>query len=105
LSFMTSASYRIIKIKDDYDLLFDYQLSPVTMAITAIIAMKLKKVPIYLYCCVIWPDSMKSKISKENSFLNKSISKFSTFIYTHCDRISVTSRPFIEYSKKNITFQ
>jgi hypothetical protein len=40
---MTSASYRIIKIKDDYDLLFDYQLSPVTMAITAIIAKKLKK--------------------------------------------------------------
>jgi hypothetical protein len=43
---------------------------------------------------------MKSKISKENSFLYKSISEFSTFIYTHCDRISVKSRLFIEYSNK-----
>lgn len=97
LSYMVFASFKVLLMKKDFDLIFVYQLSPITMAIPAIIAKKIIKVPLYLYSCDIWPESMKNIISNENSFIYKLIKKISTYIYSQCDGIGITSKPFYEY--------
>jgi glycosyltransferase involved in cell wall biosynthesis len=97
LSFMFSASLKILLMKKDFDLIFVYQLSPVTMVFPAIIAKKITKTPLYLYSCDIWPDSMKNIISDENNFIYMLVKRFSTYLYSNCDGIGITSKPFFQY--------
>lgn len=100
ISYMLSASFKALFLKKDYDIIFSYQLSPITMVIPAVI-MKLRcRKPLYLYCCDIWPESIKNIISDENSFIYKTIKKMSRLLYSKCDFITVTSKPFIEYFNK-----
>lgn len=97
LSYMFSASLKILLMKKDFDLIFVYQLSPVTMVFPAIIAKKITKSPLYLYSCDIWPDSMKNIISDENNLVYKLIKRFSTYLYSKCDGVGITSKPFFQY--------
>lgn len=99
-SYMLSASIKALFLKKDFDIIYVYQMSPVTMALPAIIMKKRSKKPLYLYCCDIWPESIKNIISDENSFIFKIVKKFSKYIYSKCDAITVTSKPFIEYFNK-----
>lgn len=97
VSFMLSASIKALFLKKDFDIIFVYQLSPVTMTLPAIIMKKRSNKPLYLYCCDIWPESIKNIISNESNFIYKIVKKFSKYIYSKCDEITVTSKPFIEY--------
>lgn len=100
LSYMISASIKIIFTKKDFDIIFVYQLSPITMAIPAIVAKKITKKPIYLYSCDIWPESIKNIISNENSIVFRLLFKISSYIYKQCDGIGITSSPFFNYFNK-----
>ncbi|MFL0268898.1 glycosyltransferase family 4 protein [Candidatus Clostridium radicumherbarum] len=97
MSYMLSASLRALFLKKDFDILFAYQLSPVTMVLPAVIMKKRSMKPLYLYCCDIWPESIKNIISDENNFVYRMVKKFSRYLYSKCDAITVTSKPFIKY--------
>lgn len=97
LSYMISASfYALSKLKNDYDIIIAYQLSPVLMAVPGIVVKYKYKIPLYLYCCDLWPESMKMMV-KENSLPFKIMLKASRMIYSKMDKISVQSKSFIEY--------
>jgi glycosyltransferase involved in cell wall biosynthesis len=98
-SFMISASIKAITIKKDFDIIFVYQLSPITLALPAVVLKKISGKPLYLYCLDIWPESAKNLIKDSNCFIFKSIKLFSRFIYNQCDHISVTTDTFIGYFK------
>lgn len=100
LSYMLSASLKIFFMKKDFDIIFVYQLSPVTMAFPAIIAKKITKVPLYLYSCDIWPESMKNIISNEKNIIYRLLKKISSYIYSQSDGIGITSAPFFHYFNK-----
>ena len=99
-SYMISASIKALFLKKDFDIIFVYQLSPVTMALPGVVMKKLCKKPLYLYCCDIWPESMKIIISDDGRFIYKLVKKFSRYLYSKCDAITVTSQPFIKYFNK-----
>lgn len=96
-SYMLSASLKVLFMKKDFDLIFVYQLSPVTMALPGIIMKKRSHNPLYLYCCDIWPESMKNIVSDEKSFIYKLVKRFSKYLYSQCNAITVTSKPFVKY--------
>ncbi|MCL6604715.1 MAG: glycosyltransferase family 4 protein [Paenibacillus sp.] len=96
-SYMLSASFKALFLKKDFDIILVYQLSPVTMALPGIVLKKLSKKPLYLYSCDIWPESMKNIISDESNIIYRLTKKLSTYIYSNCDHITVTSKPFINY--------
>ncbi|WP_346891546.1 glycosyltransferase family 4 protein [Clostridium sp. UBA3887] len=100
MSYMVSASLKALFLKKDFDIIFSYQLSPVTMVLPAVIMKKCSRKPLYLYCCDIWPESIKNIISDENNAIYKIVKNFSRYIYSKCDAITVTSKPFIEYFNK-----
>jgi len=100
VSYMISASLKSLFLKDEFDIIFVYQLSPVLMVYPAVLFKWKTKKPIYLYCCDIWPESMKIYINNEKSILYKLIKNISTYLYSKCDAISVTSPAFIEYFMK-----
>lgn len=97
LSFMFSSSIKDLLMKERYDAVFVYQLSPVLMAFAGLVYKWKNKVPLYLYCLDLWPESMKVTLKNEKSLIYKSVSLISKLIYKRCDKIGVTSKPFISY--------
>lgn len=99
ISFAVSGCLKFRKLKDDYDVIFVYQTSPVTMACPAEKIAKKCKIPVFLYCCDIWPEVVKVMISNENSISYKLIKKLSTKLYKKADLIAVQSKGFFKYFK------
>lgn len=81
----------------DFDVIYAWEVSPVTMGIPAIALKKRFKKPLFLYCMDIWPECVKAMGFKENTFLYNIIRSISRFVYQKCDHIAVSSKPFFEY--------
>lgn len=100
MSFVIMASIKALFIKKDFDVIYVYQLSPVLMAIPGIILKKITGKKLFLYCCDLWPESVKVMKIRETSILFKIIWNISTYIYGKCDLIGVQSTAFIQYFQK-----
>jgi len=88
------------KLDNVFDCVLVYQLSPVTMAYAGIKYAKKHRVPMILYCCDIWPESMKMYVKDENNPAFKLAKKISRNIYSSADRIIAQSTSFIDYLVK-----
>jgi len=111
LSFLISSTCRSVFMKRRYDVIYVYQLSPVYSILPGWISRIRNKVPLYVYVCDIWPDSLKNIIKNEKNILYRLNSSFSGYLYRKADAIGVTSPPFIDYlstkhkvEKSRITF-
>lgn len=97
LSFMVSASFKALALRRDFDIIFVYQLSPITMAVPAVLLRRMSKKPLFLYCLDIWPESVRVVWPDGRAPLFRLVKWISTKLYSQCDAIAVTSRPFIDY--------
>lgn len=97
-SYIHSATNKIKKL-GEFDLVFVYQLSPVLMAIPGKKYAKSHKIPMLLYCCDLWPESVKMYVKNESNLIYKWIRKISKAIYDAADHIIVQSSSFISYMK------
>lgn len=96
-SFVRSANKEINSLECEFDVVFTYQLSPITSSLPAIVYKKKHNVPVLLYCLDIWPESAKSTLRGPLSLMYGLVRKISRKVYQNCDKILVTSRPFIDY--------
>lgn len=97
LSFCFSACLKALTLPGNYDLVFNYQLSPILMSVPGVIYKKIHHTPTLLYCCDLWPESMKVLLKKDKS-LPFSIMKFiSRKIYRSSDKILVQTKYFLPY--------
>jgi len=101
-SFAISASLKALSIKEEFDVIFANQLSPIIMAIPAIVYKKKHKKKILLYCLDLWPDSLTAGGVKENSLAYRFFFKISRWIYGSVDTILVTSSMFADYFKNTL---
>ncbi len=98
LSFVVSGYiYTCFCNKKNIDVIFVYQTSPIFQAIPAINLKNRSKSKLVLYCCDLWPESLKAWNVKEKSLLFKIVKNISKYIYKACDLIAITSTPFREY--------
>lgn len=103
LSYTCSSTLKAIFLKKDFDAVYVYQLSPITMAIPAIAYKKThKNKKINLYCLDLWPDSLLVENFSKEGKVYKTIKKLSKWIYKRCDSISVTSKEFKSYFKEEL---
>ena len=63
-SYANSAKHKTRELDGDFDVVFAYQLSPVMMAEPAVAYKKRTGAPVLLYCCELWPESMKVLIGQ-----------------------------------------
>lgn len=105
ISFYRNANKVVDTLPDDFDIVISYQLSPVTMVIPAFRYKKRTGKPLLLYCLDIWPESALAHVKFKNGLLFWYITKLSKRLYKACDKILVTSKPFISYlsRKHNIS--
>lgn len=83
--------------KKDIDAIFCYQTSPVFQAYPAIRLKNRSKAKLVLYCCDLWPESLKAWNVSENSKPFKIVKKMSSNIYKKCDTVAISSTPFSGY--------
>ena len=96
-SYPISAKRKLLRLKDEYDVVFATQSSPVMMAEPAIAYGKKRSKKVVVYCMDLWPASLCAGGIKRNSPLYRFYWKLSRKIYRNADLILVTSRMFKEY--------
>lgn len=96
-SFIANGNRKAKRLKEKFDIVLAYQLSPITAVYPAIKYAKKHGAPLLLYCLDIWPESAQAQLHTDKGLIYKIVAKLSRGIYQKCTHISVTSRPFIDY--------
>lgn len=99
-SFSNSAVRIARHLTEEYDIVFAYQLSPVMMARPAAELKQLKGIPMLLYCCDLWPESMKVMLGDKLPSVIRHYGKVSKRIYDSADLIAVQSPSFKDYFRE-----
>ena len=95
LTFMLSGIVNIPWIlKQKYDRILVYQLTPITVAVPAILTKAISKVPIHIYILDLWPESLFTIVNIGNNFVRNVSHKICSFIYKSFDKIYISSRGF-----------
>lgn len=103
LNYVSFAFWGLLYVRicpKDVDVVFSYQTSPVLQAIPAVSFKKRAKIPLVLYCCDLWPESLKAWNVSENDPLFRLIHRISRRLYGSCDTVAITSKPFREYLRE-----
>lgn len=98
-SFKHSSVRYVKKLKENFDVVFVNQLSPVMMASAGVEYKKKFGTKLVLYCLDLWPESLLAGGVKRDSFVYDKYRKISEKIYKSCDKILVSSSGFSEYFK------
>lgn len=96
-SYVFSSIKFVKNLKEDFDVVLVYQLSPVIMANAGVVYKKIHNKKLLLYCLDLWPESLIAGGIKRNSAIYKLFDKISNRVYNHCDKILITSRMFKDY--------
>ena len=96
LSFYYAANRRLKHVRGNFDIVYTYQLSPITSSMPAVKYAQKKKIPLLMYCLDLWPESIVGQISEKN-YIFRVVRRLSEKIYKSCDRILVTSPSFTRY--------
>ncbi len=96
-SFAISSKRYAKKLRDEYDVVFINQLSPIMMANAAFSYKRKHGTKTVLYCLDLWPESLCAGGIKRGSLLYKHYHKVSKKIYSSVDTVAITSRLFRNY--------
>ena len=96
-SFSLSSTRFAAKMKEEFDVVFINQLSPVMMARAGIKYAKKHGKKTLLYCLDLWPESLIAGGIKRKSIIYKLYRKVSEKIYKKADCILITSKSFARY--------
>lgn len=96
LSFMVSGMLAGKMKNIKADLVFSFEVSPMTQVMTGISFAKKLHVPHYLYVQDLWPENVITVTGIKNPFVIKPIDKMVDYIYKNSDEIFATSPSFVE---------
>ena len=95
MSFAVSASLdALCRVKGKFDVVFVYQLSPITLAIPALVVKRMGKTPIVMWIQDLWPESVidagNARLKSVRSVLNALVQ----MIYDRTDYLLLSSQGF-----------
>ena len=99
-SFALSSKHRARRLREEFDVVLAYQLSPVMMAQAALTYAKKWGKRCVLYCLDLWPASLSAGGVREGSFIYRYFEGVSKKVYRQADTIFVSSRMFTDYLQK-----
>jgi len=79
-----------------FDIIFVFQPSPITVGLPAIFFRKLKKIPVVFWVLDLWPESLETVSFDKSNLVMKLVGKLVSFIYKRCDLILGVSKPFCD---------
>lgn len=101
LSFAISSLLYARRMKEEFDVVFANQTSPVTMSCGALAYGKKHHKKVVLYCMDLWPASLVAGGVKDGSLIYKLFWRISKRIYCGADQILISSESFRGYLENN----
>lgn len=95
MSFVVSGFFWNLFTNVRSDIVFIFEVSPMTQALLGVWYAKKRSIPCYLYVQDLWPENVEIMGAK-NRFILDQIGTMVDYIYKNCNRIFTTSRSFIE---------
>ena len=100
LSFVTKGRRWIKKTNLKADVVFTYEVSPMTQALVGVWYAKKRKIPHILYVTDLWPENVEIITGIHNKLIIGSIQKMVDYIYKRSARILTSSKGFIKTIRK-----
>ena len=96
LSFIYYANKKAKKLNGNFDLIYVFEVSPITVALPAI---KLKKrlcIPVIMNVQDLWPENIIAVTGITNKLIIGCVNKLVNYIYKNCDLLLATSPSFVQ---------
>jgi glycosyltransferase involved in cell wall biosynthesis len=95
-SFAASATaLGLTRLPRGFDVVFVYEVSPITVALPAIALRHVQRVPVVLWVQDLWPDNVSATGAVRSKTVLRGISALTRWIHARCDRILAQSPAFI----------
>lgn len=95
LSFVISGFFWKTFTRIKADLVFIFEVSPMTQALPGVWYAKRRKIPCFLYVTDLWPENVISVSNIKKGLVIRMIERMVGYIYRRCTRILVSSERFI----------
>lgn len=79
----------------DFDAVFAYEPSPITVGLPAAALKAVKKAPLVLWVLDLWPETLHAIGVVKSATLLRQVGRLVSFIYRRCDLILAQSRAFV----------
>jgi glycosyltransferase involved in cell wall biosynthesis len=96
LSFVVSGFFWKTFTRLKADLVFTFEVSPMTQALVGVGYSRRRKIPHYLYVQDLWPENVESITGITSPLVIQPISCMVNYIYKHCHKIFATSPSFVK---------
>jgi len=101
LSFYFNAKRFVRRIKENFDIVFSFQPSPITAIAPAILYAKKHQLRHVTHCLDLWPEStVVTGFVKKDSLMYRMFYKWSRKLYLGCDKILISSLSFADYFRE-----
>lgn len=98
LNYLSSLFFACLHIpfvcRDKYDAIFVFDTSPVTIGLPAVLLKKFRSIPLVFWVLDLWPESLSATGAVTSPKAIALVKRLVRFIYSHCDRILVSSNSF-----------
>ena len=101
-SFVISGWFWKIFTKIKADLVFTFEVSPMTQALIGVWYAKRRKIPHYLYVQDLWPENVEIVTGIHSKAVLNPIEKMVNYIYKRSDLIFATSESFVTEIQKRV---
>lgn len=102
ISFVWNANKGVKLLQDDFDIIYVFEVSPITVALPAIKLKKKKKIPIIMNVQDLWPENIIAITGINNSVINFFLNRLVNYIYKNIDLILTASPAFINKIRSRI---
>lgn len=104
VSFVVEANKKLRELENiDFDLIYVFEVSPITVALPAIKFKKKKKIPIVINIQDLWPENIIAVTGISNPIIIGFVNKMVNYIYKHCDKILCASPSFAPKIQERVT--
>lgn len=96
LSFIVSGFFWKVFTRIRADIVFVFEVSPMTQALPGVWYARRRKIPCFIYVQDLWPENIEIVAGISNKTVLKAIGNMVDYIYSRCTKILVTSNGFLE---------
>jgi glycosyltransferase involved in cell wall biosynthesis len=95
ISFVVSGWFYSFKDQGAYDVVFNYEISPITQCLVGLWLGKRKRIPVISYILDLWPESFQEVTGNNSRFIERILGSLVDSIYRKSDLILTSSQSFI----------
>lgn len=103
VSFAASGFFWKLFTKLHPDIVFTFEVSPMTQALIGVWFAKRRSIPNYLYVQDLWPENVETVAGIKNKVVINAISKMVNYIYRNCNMIFATSPSFVQNIQRRVS--